>query len=208
MIKKFFVFVLVGVVSFSLMGCNANHQEGKNDVISSTSETSDNNDNSSANEETSNTDTSQEQDKNSSEYEEEQDKGDPVNTLYSITEHVSCENNLFKYADLWLDEYNKNLKSIVVWVNPIKNISNDTQYANVRIKFYDADKKMIFDCQHRDIGYASNFAMSLDVGRSCNVAFTFYDDMARNGYYGNYPVADNFSFKDVKYFSVEDIDVH
>ena len=125
-------------------------------------------------------------------------KNNENKNMYSVDEIISYENNMFKYTDISISEYDENFGSIIIFVQNIKNISDTELNPNIRIKFYDENKVEMIDYQYRDLSTELNPYTSLKPNESGNQSFTLYDERVDF-------LLDNISLKDIKYFSIEDI---
>ena len=116
--------------------------------------------------------------------------------LFAIGDKVDYGNNLFEYKGVYIDDYNPEYGSRIVWTNSITNITSTTQMVNIHIKFYDIDKKCIGDYQNESdltVDETSPFAVPPQ-GRK-NPSFTIRNSHLNEGK----------TLNDVRYFSIENI---
>lgn len=133
------------------------------------------------------------------------EKNNSIGKLYDITEKISLKNNIFEYNDLYIDEYDEDLKCIIVYIESMKNITSTIQKPNIKIKFYDSNKELILDYQHRRENPDTDNTRSIEKGEEISISFTIYDgkthflDFEKTSNNGR-------TLKDAKYFSIENIE--
>lgn len=120
------------------------------------------------------------------------------NTLFSVNDIISGKNNFFEYSNYRWEFLTDDIDSVSIWKGTIKNISNKNLKGNLRLKFYDANKKIIGDAQKyylEEMDDSSDIFV-LEPGEESNISFTYYSEDLKEGY----------NLHDVKYISIENIE--
>lgn len=128
-----------------------------------------------------------------------------IGTLYNISDKISCRNNVFEYTNLYIDEYDEDFESRIIYTDTIKNITSASQKPNIRIKFYDSNKELILDYQHVRINPDIDSTRNIEPGENLSISSTVYDGKAHLLDFDR-ALNNGKSLKEAKYFSIEEIE--
>ena len=119
------------------------------------------------------------------------------NRFFSINDTITSKNNYFEYTNYKWDFLNEDIDGVSIWQGTIKNISNKNLKGNLRLKFYDLNKKIIGEVQRFDLEDEVDpyNIFVLKPGDESKLSFSYYSDDLNEGY----------DLQDVKYISIEDI---